>query len=283
MRIDKCPDRLEISGFGELAAELTLDCGQAFRWSRAGDGSFNGVVRGSELSVRVDDGVLVVRDPRGGLPSLSAELIADYFDLGYDYASAMDRLRLDANVDRAYLRFGQLRVLRQEPWEAFCSFIISQCNNITRIKGIISSLCDNFGELLPGGNHSFPDPGTLARLDPAELGVIRAGYRAEYIADAARRVSSGVIDLAALRCPDGGDPDGAAASARETLMSVRGVGRKVADCTLLFGLGYRDVFPVDRHIKRAVDALYPDGLPVCFRGDGGLAQQYLFLSALSDK
>ena len=260
---------ITVDGFGKIALAHTLDCGQAFRWREISPGVFSAVVRGVYAEVRLEGDALVfervsARDVEN--------VFVPYFDLGYDYAAATSRLCEDDYVRVSFEKYGTLRILRQEPWEALCSFIISQCNNISRIKGIIDRLCSGFGDTV-GDSFSFPSAERLASLDAGDLDPIRSGYRAPYIIAAARAVAGGEIDLDALASSD-------ADSARKTLMSIPGVGRKVADCALLFGLGFRDVFPVDRHISRRVAELYPEGLPECFMGNSGLAQQYLFLSSI---
>ena len=163
-------------------------------------------------------------------------------------------------------------MLRQEPWEALCSFIISQCNNIPRIKGIVGKLCQKFGREIEDG-FAFPEAEVIAALTPEDLAPIRAGYRAEYIVSAAREVASGALDLEALKkLPT--------QEARKRLLAVHGVGKKVADCVLLFGLSKTDAFPVDVWIKRVLDNVYPQGFDASVYGDlAGIVQQYLFFYA----
>lgn len=159
--------------------------------------------------------------------------------------------------------------MRQEPWEALCSFIISQNNNIPRIKGIIKRLCESFGEELESGMYTFPSPEVLSGKAPEDLASLRAGFRAKYIIDAANKVSSGEIDF-----------DKIAASpiefGRQELQKIKGVGKKVAECTLLYGFGKYEAFPEDVWVKRIMAEMYPDGLPACTKGSEGIAQQYLF-------
>ena len=150
-----------------------------------------------------------------------------------------------------------------------CSFIISQNNNIPRIKGIIERLCTFFGEDLGGGDFSFPSAERLAVLSEQDLAPIRSGFRAKYILDAARRVASGETELekvAAMPIDE----------ARAELQKIKGVGPKVAECALLYGFGRAEAFPVDVWVKRIMQELYPEGLPACTENVEGIAQQYLF-------
>ncbi|MBQ7638752.1 MAG: DNA-3-methyladenine glycosylase 2 family protein [Clostridia bacterium] len=267
MKITEKNDYTEVSGFGEMNLSLTLDCGQAFRWKEE-NGLWRGTAYGRSVAVESKNGALRFY---GSSPEEVQKIWVRYFDLERDYESVVKSFALDERVRTAMERSGTVRILNQEPWEALCSFIISQCNNIPRIKGIINTLCLSFGTQLPGGSFTFPGPEKLARCEAEELDVLRAGYRAPYIIAAARAVASGRLDLEALS-------KGPLDDARKGLMEIRGVGRKVADCTLLFSMGFSEVFPVDRHIKRAMDEIYPGGLPSCFDPFPGLAQQYIFIS-----
>lgn len=244
---------------------VTLDCGQAFRWKMGDDGIFYGIVRGVGIGVEeTADGLIFY----GITKEEFYNIFYDYFDLGRDYSAVLSSFSSDPLLMEAVGEYGVIRILNQEPWETLCSFIISSCNNIPRIKKIIDTLCLNFGEKCNGG-YSFPSARRIAELDISELGVLRAGYRDEFIMSAARAVASGEIDLEKIKNAD-------IASARKELMKIKGVGAKVADCTLLFGLGFIDAFPIDRHIKRIESQMYPDGLPECTAGYRGIAQQYMF-------
>ena len=192
----------------------------------------------------------------------------NYFDLNRCYGDIKKLLSRDPVMERAVAYAPGLRVLCQEPWEALCSFIFSQNNNIPRIKGIVERFCDAFGEKREGIS-AFPAPETVANLTVEDMAEVRAGFRAKYILDAARKVSSGEVDLKQLAYVP-------TDQAREVLMRIHGVGPKVADCALLYGLGHVDAFPADVWINRAVDTFFPSGFPALFRPVAGIAQQYLF-------
>lgn len=257
-------------GVAPLDLAATFDCGQAFRWRPRGDGCFDAVVAGDAVNARLNGDRLEIR----GAPRGKAKFWAEYFALDVDYTAIHKALRADDRM-RACLAFSPgIRVLRQEFFETLVSFIISQNNNITRIKGIVERLCSCFGETV-GEDHqgvpdrAFPTPSAIASLSPEDLAPLRAGYRVAGIIDAARRVDSGELDETALRAMPTAD-------ARRRLLEVHGVGPKIADCVLLFGLGRFESFPVDVWIRRAMEALFPEGLPCCTAGISGIAQQYIF-------
>jgi N-glycosylase/DNA lyase len=243
---------------------LCLDCGQAFRWENTPDG-WHGVVAGRELVLSQQGSRLAVRVADGKNP---AELIGSYFDFDTDYDKIIKSFD-DKSLIQATREYYGIRILRQQPWEALCSFIISQNNNIPRIKGIINRLCENFGEKIGENAYSFPSAETLSTKTVEELAPLRSGFRAKYIIDAAQKVASGEVDLEKIR-------EMPIEQARLELMKIKGVGAKVAECTLLYGFYRLEAFPVDVWVKRIVAELYPDGLPECFGSNAGIAQQYLF-------
>jgi N-glycosylase/DNA lyase len=169
-----------------------------------------------------------------------------------------------------------IRILRQERWEALCSFILSQCNNIPRIKKIIETLCAYFGapvDFMGRSYFTFPTAEQIAALSPEDLAPLRSGYRAPYVIAAARAVASGELDLDALAGTD-------TATARAALKALPGVGDKVANCAILFGLHQLDAFPIDTWMKKAISANFGDGFdPKIFSPYAGIAQQYLFYHA----
>lgn len=269
MELIKESNNTRLCGHTPFNVGLTLDCGQAFRWEKTGENTYKGIAYKKELTIRDDGDSLLFL---GVNEDEIKEIWTDYFDLNTDHDGIIKRLSGDKFISDAVNRFGGIHILRQEPWETLCSFIISACNNIPRIKGIVNRLSEALGERT-GEGFSFPDAKTVAGLSEEELSFLRAGYRVPYILDAARRVAEGEIDFDAIRKMSEED-------ARKELMKIKGVGRKVADCTLLFSLGFTDCYPVDRHIERATKELYPEGLPEFFSPHRGLAQQYIFTSRI---
>ena len=246
---------------------LTLDCGQAFRWKEISPGGgWHGVAFGKPLTLYEKDGKIVFE----GCTEADFENIwRGYFDLDRDYDALCESFKADPALREAVEFCPGIRILRQEPWEALCSFIISQNNNIPRIKGIIERLCETFGDDLGDGDFSFPAPDRILEAGVEGLAPLRAGFRNKYIIDAARKVCDGTVDFAKI------DFLGLEEAAEE-LKKIKGVGDKVAACALLYGFGKVDALPIDVWVKRILAETYPDGLPACTDGVRGIAQQYLF-------
>lgn len=244
----------------------TLDCGQAFRWRETEDGAFEGVAFGKYLKLAADKEGIILYDTS---EEDFLNIWKDYFDLDRDYGEIIEAISENEVLKAASGFAGGIRILRQDPWEALCSFIISQNNNIPRIKGIVERLCASFGEEIKEGFYSFPTAEKIAALTLEDLAPLRSGFRAKYILDGAKRVASGEIDLDALK-------ELALDEARQELMKIYGVGEKVADCTLLFGLSHIDAFPKDVWIKKAMAKLFDGSLPECAAPYAGIAQQYIF-------
>lgn len=245
---------------------LTLDCGQAFRWVQIGEDEWHGVAFSRPLTLKkTERGIEFIGTDKDDFENIWIP----YFDFERDYDILCNRFKEDGYLSEAVDTCYGIRLLRQEPWEAICSFIISQNNNIPRIKGIIDRLCRLLGEHLVGDDYSFPSAKKIAEAGVEALAPIRAGFRAKYIIDAAEKISSGEIDIEkiyALTIDEG----------RDELIKIKGVGEKVAQCSLLYGFGKIDAFPVDVWVKRIMSELYPDGLHECTNGVRGIAQQYLF-------
>ena len=167
--------------------QQTLDCGQCFRWSKNSDGSFCGVVSDIVATVTYKDTTLTIEQSGDA----DEKLWRSYFDLDLDYEAIKNNLSdIHPVLKEASDYAGGIRILNQDPFEALISFIISQNNNISRIKGIVSRLCENFGEKIDDTHFAFPTAQRLAKLSPDDLAVTRAGFRNRYIIDAAKRVQN---------------------------------------------------------------------------------------------
>lgn len=241
---------------------LSLDCGQAFRWAEK-DGKWHGVAYGKALTVEQKENKLILDCSAEDFESIWK----NYFDFDCDYEKIVSSYD-DNYLKTAVSEYSGIRILRQEPWEALCSFIISQNNNIPRIKGIVERLCESFGEG-ETGKRSFPSAEKLAKLTVEDLAPLRAGFRAKYIIDAAQKVASGEVDFEKIN-------EEPIEFGREELQKIKGVGAKVAECTLLYGFHKIEAFPIDVWVRRIMAEMYPDGLPECTKGTEGIAQQYLF-------
>ena len=257
---------LKFENVTDLDLAQTLDCGQSFRWVEREDCGFDGVAFGRSVTVRLDGTDLYIENA----DESDRELWHSYFDLGLDYGKIREEISAIHPIlaDAAKYAPG-IRILRQEPYEALCTFIISQNNNIKRIKGIVQRLCEQFGDRLPDGTYAFPDAEKMASLTADDLAPLRAGFRNRYLVDAARKVADGDVDLEKCRSCDYDE-------ARRELMQITGVGVKVADCALLFGLHRIEAFPLDVWMKRAMATLFPGMTPGDFGQYAGIAQQYIF-------
>ncbi|MCQ4948215.1 DNA-3-methyladenine glycosylase family protein [Bittarella massiliensis (ex Durand et al. 2017)] len=267
-------DRLLLTGEGgepPFSLEGTLQCGQCFGWWQDGEGWWQGVVGNTFCRAREEGDAVVFTGLRPG----EEGAILSYFDWEQDYRAARELLCRNPVLRRAVAFAPGIRLLRQDPWEALCSFILSQNNNIPRIQKIVRALTALLGQPLTHPDaprtvlHTFPTAERLARCTLEELAPIRAGFRAKYILDAARQVATGRLDLEAVAALP-------LEEARAALCQIRGVGPKVADCALLYGLGRWEVVPMDVWMKRAMAQLFPKGFPRYLRGYEGLAQQFLF-------
>lgn len=266
-------DKIILSNTVGFDLKKTFECGQCFRFGENETG-FEGVAHGRLLSLcRTDAGIEIT----GITKSEFENTFFDFFDLGRDYADVDLALANDSVLKQIIPFSTGIRILKQDPFEALVSFIISASNNIPRIKKIVSALCENFGEKHTFGGrefYAFPTPQTLARLSVSDLEVIRAGFRDKYILDCAVKVASGEINIENISKMNYAD-------ACKTLMTIKGVGQKVADCALLYGFGFLESFPKDVWIKRILKSYYgtQDNTSLNFYGYDGIAQQYLFYYA----
>lgn len=197
-----------------------------------------------------------------------------FFDIDTDYAGIARGFCDDKTLCTAAEYSKGIRILKQDGWEALCSFIISQNNNIPRIKGIIERMSEQYGkkvyENAGKAYYSFPTPRALYDAGVDAIFALKTGFRAKYIYDAAKCVCENPSFLEEISFLDTG-------TASERLQKIKGVGKKVAACTLLFGFEKYDSFPVDVWVKRILEKYYPDGQSHHFSGEyAGIAQQYLF-------
>lgn len=243
----------------------TLECGQCFRAQKLDEHCYL-VFAGTQSAVF---------SQKGDLLYCSEETYAQwdsfwksYFDFSTDYTSFLEEFCGDPLLESACKSFGGIHILRQDPWEALCSFILSSNNNIPRIRGIVDRLCTLLGERNPNG-YSFPCAERLAGCTLEDLMPIRAGFRAKYILDAAQKVASQIISLDAIKEAD-------LQTARAELQKINGVGKKVAECALLYGFHRFDAFPIDVWINRILTEYYPNGISRQIQSCPGVAQQILF-------
>jgi N-glycosylase/DNA lyase len=203
-----------------------------------------------------------------------------YFDLERNYAKVCEELSgIDEHLEQALAFSDGLRMLHQDPWETTISFIISANNNIVRIKKIIENICREYGSLITGSYYAFPTPQQLAKASIEELRSCGLGYRDRYIHGVANAVSLGEFDFENLGSLNRFE-------AEKSLLDLSGVGVKVAQCIMLFSLGYEEVVPADTWIKKIVSILYSEEIgkynsigsffEAKFGNNSGYAQQVLF-------
>ena len=268
-----------------------FDCGQCFRWSRQEDGSYTGTAMGKAVNMSlksVSEGQRLDLVVDNCTEDDFKQIWGGYLDLDRDYGYIKRILTESDEVMAKAVEGGQgIRILRQELWETMISFIISQNNNIPRIKGCIEKLTQLFGE--PAGEYggreyfNIPSPEVMAGLSAEDLAPCRLGYRAPYLVETARQVmEKGGMKKVEAELEAAPTPE----AVYEYLRGFKGVGPKVASCIALFGLGRLEAFPIDVWVRRVMNRLYgideKDTKAMNayamehFGENGGIAQQYLF-------
>lgn len=286
MNILNDKNNIIISGVSDFSLARTLDCGQCFRWNKNDDNSYTGVAFSKAVTIKQYDDTLYFYDTNR---EDFNKIWYNYFDFDRDYNAIINTLSSDSVIKTASQYGKGIHLLRQNVWETIISFIISASNNIPRIKKIIELLCANFGSpvvYMGKTFYTFPTPEQLKNITVRDLEVIRAGFRDKYIVDAVNKVNSGELDLNSLASLTGPD-------AKKQLLGIYGIGNKVADCIMLFGLQHYEAFPVDVWIKRIMEYCYFDGAQTIkdvqgfaydkFGNLSGFAQQYLFFYAREEK
>ena len=263
-----------------------FDCGQCFRWNKQEDGSYIGIVAHNVIKVwKKDKKIYFKSNGKDGLE----KLITYYFDINRDYKEIKDKLsKIDKNMQTAVLYGKGIRILNQDLWETIISFIISANNNIPRIKGIIERMSEKYGnEIVFEGKkyYTFPTSEELSKASVSDLRKLGLGFRDVRVYETTKIINEKIIDIEKLK--DEKDFE----KVRDTLLSLPGVGPKVADCILLFSSLKRwEAFPIDVWVRRVMNELYihnEDETKVKKQqiekiasekfGDlAGIAQQYLF-------
>lgn len=260
----------------------TLECGQCFHFKKLGEDDYGISAYGKMLRVSQVEDVVTLHNTTMHDYNY---IWKDYFDLGRDYGAIKKHLlKEDSKLKEAIETMWGVRILKQDFFETLISFIISQNKQIPHIKQIVNTISKEYGTYIgtiEGEEfYAFPTLEQMEQVSEEALRACKTGFRAPYICDAVKVVSSGVLKAIELQAM----PED---SCRDSLMKIKGVGSKVANCVMLFGLGHYEAFPVDVWIKRIVESLYFDGEDVAkekielfgkekFGQYGGFAQQYLF-------
>ncbi len=285
MKISEYNNNLVLTNVKDFNLDNIFDCGQCFRWNKESDSCYVGVANSRALKIMQEGDTVTFFDT--SLADFN-DIWFNYFDFDTDYSKIKSILAEDSVMKEATQYGSGIRILNQDLWECVVSFIISASNNIPRIKKIISTLCELYGdEISYLGNiyHSFPSAEKIYSLGIDALVPIKAGFRDKYIISAAKFFceefnQSYFKDLDYYQ-------------SKKELMKINGIGNKVADCILLFSLAKRNSFPVDVWIKRVVEHFYFDDKQTIeaiqkfssekFGDLGGYAQQYLFYYAREQK
>lgn len=266
---------LKIKNTYGIDLTATFECGQCFRFNKINDSKYKaeytGIVRKKLLRI-ADDGEFLY------LNSTDEEFKTvwlDYLGLSEDYDSIHNEIlsASDNEALRSAIKQGSgIRILKQDPWEAVCSFIISQNNNIPRIKGLVEALSRASGEKIDDGIYAFPSPEAVLSLGEDGLRALKVGFRAPYIYDAAKCFAEKTVTPDVIRAL-------ATDEAAKKLSEIKGIGPKVAACALLFGFSRYDAFPIDVWMKRVLKEHFsPDFDPSSLGRYAGIAQQVLFYS-----
>ena len=226
----------------------TLSCGQTFRWEKL-NGWWRGVLGETVVKIRQNGETLRFQSyPK----KVNSAFVWSYFRLDDDLPHIYSRIRTDRYVNEAVKRFHGLRLMRQDPWECLISYICATNKNIPAIKNMISNMCMRFGKKISAGGeefYTFPKPHDLAEASLKELKLCKLGFRAERVKATSKLVSSSTFNLEALKTLP-------YERAKKELMTLPGVGPKVADCVLLFSFDKLEAFPIDVWMKRIILEFY---------------------------
>lgn len=262
-----------------------FDCGQCFRWNINEDGSYTGVFGNNVLNVKKEDNKITFK---GICENDIKETVKDYFDFNTNYEDIKKKLASVDDYLKQSIEFGNgIRILNQDLWEAIISFIISANNNIPRIKGIIERISKKYGKKIEWeGNkyYTFPTIEELSEATVEDLRALGLGFRDKRVYETTKIFLNKKMTIKELI------EEQDVNKLREKLLTLPGVGPKVADCIMLFGLKRFEVFPIDVWVRRVMNDLYiknEDETKVKnteieklavekYDKLAGLAQQYLF-------
>lgn len=261
-----------------------FECGQCFRWNEEPDGSYTGIFGHNVLNVKEEKDIVITGICNGDIE----DICKNYFDLDRNYEEIKKTLSLIDDNMKESIKYGEgIRILNQDLWEMIISFIISANNNIPRIKGIIERMSAKYGQEIKfrgTSYYTFPTIDELSQASVKDLKDLGLGFRDRYVYETTKKIKEGKINLENLKQEPTNE-------VRKQLLTLTGVGPKVADCIMLFSTLKRfDVFPVDVWVRRVMNDLYihnEDETKVNkkqiqeiardkFGALEGIAQQYLF-------
>lgn len=281
MRIIEDGGNTIIKSVSDFNIEQTLECGQCFRFYKQADMDYVVVAKGYLLHIRQIGDDLIFIDTQ---KTVVENVWIEYFDLYRDYSKIKKRLlKTDYKLENAIEEKYGIRILNQEFHETLISFIISQNKQILHIKQLVRRISENYGEYLGSVNgekyYSFPTVETLGKISEEDYREMKTGFRAPYLKDASEKLAKKQLSAEMFKGISEEE-------AKNLLLNVKGVGEKVANCVMLFSLGYRKAFPIDVWIKRIMEFLYFEKetkkeeiqkfASELYGEYGGYAQQYLF-------
>ena len=266
--------------------EHIFECGQCFRWNKEQNGSYTGVFKNNVLNVKIENNQIIFQ---GICENNIKETVEEYFDLKRDYEKIKKSLsKIDEPLKTSIAYGNGIRLLNQDLWETIISFIISANNNIPRIKGIIERLSKEYGKPIVWNGetyYTFPTVEELSRATVEDLRKLGLGFRDQRVYETTKLIYTKQVNLEELQNQEDSK------QIREVLLTLPGVGPKVADCIMLFStLKCLDVFPVDVWVRRVMNELYfklPEESKLKreqietlakekYGNLAGIAQQYLF-------
>lgn len=276
----------ELNNIPSFNSKHIFECGQCFRWDEESDGSYTGIVGKNVINVKQVENRVIFSSY--GVDNLE-KIVINYFDLTRNYEEIKDKLsKIDEHLARSIEYGSGIRILNQDLWETIISFIISANNNIPRIKGIINRISKNYGEKIEWNGkeyYTFPTVEELSKASVEDLRALGLGFRDVRVYETTRKILEKQVDLEELH------KEKDTQKVRDILLTLDGVGPKVADCILLFSTLKRfDVFPIDVWVRRVMNELYiknEDETKVSkkeieklakekYGNLEGIAQQYLF-------
>lgn len=268
MQYVKKGEEIVFENIKEFSLNETFLCGQAFRWDEF-EGGFRGFA-GPHLCYIYSVGDSLCVRPLTKVENYDnfAAYLWQYLALDIDYDQLKEKFSADATMEKAIGYARGIRVLNQEFFETLITFIISQNNNIPRIKKIVDAMAKTYGTKV-GEVYAFPTADQLKDVSIDQYNELKMGFRSKYVFDAVEKINSGVVtkeEIDRLSYEQ----------AQKYLLQIKGVGPKVADCVLLFSCKKYESFPKDVWINRALEQMFPQGLPQCIKGYEGIAQQYIF-------
>ena len=251
----------------DFKLNITLSCGQVFRWNKDIENHWHGFIKGNIAKLKQSGDDLFCESKAS-----KAEII-EYFNLDIDYPRILRSISKDPLIKKAVKKYHGLRIIKQDPFECLATYILSSQNNIPRINKMVNELSRTFGKkiVFEGREYyQFPTLKALAGTCSADYHSCRLGFRNRYLEDAINKLCTGEVRLDRIdKMPY--------QEAKAELLKVKGIGKKVADCILLFAYNKYEAFPIDVWIERVMEKYYKGKDGSYFGKYSGYAQEFLYL------